>query len=817
MAVATLVLSLLLSQNISESQSPDALQLLTDANAAYAKTDCVAARRLTLRALELFERAADRDGIGRANHQLGLCADLEGEKSEAADRYAKAMAAFDATGNTRGRMKSTQGFLRSQALEPDEASRLLERTLEDARTVGDKVAEGQLLHHRGDTRFAEGSYALALEDLEKAATLLEAGGARTHLGTVYNSMGRLYRAHGQLESALAFQLKALAIHEVSDTSYFYLQSLNAVAVTYDALGDGRSAAKYYKRALELAEKTTSSRIQDFIRANLAEAMASSGENAEETARLLEGIIARGADAYPSLRYRTLSRVYVKLGRLDEALAAAENSVVRCGADLDCMYALSTRAAVRSSRGENDAALADVRDALARLEAVRSKLVPADFFKQEFNLAQEFVYSQAIALQLRQGQETTALETAELARARAFIDLLASRDLQPRQQPVIGVPLVFRGSALPSAAAATPATIGDLIATSTRLRSTLLVYWVSTDAVFAWVVTPTGKVHVARTAVSIAVLRGLLRSTNRAGVKTWRDLYDLLIKPVRAYLPRAPGARLTIVPHGPLAALPFAALQDAQGRYLLEDYTLHYAPAGAMLDFTAAKRHTDSRRGDVLLVADPVLPKLSSFEQPLPRLVGARDETRAIGTLLTRKHVTLLEGARADENAVRAAASGKAVLHFATHAIVRDGDPFSSFLAVARPSAGDADGLLTAQEIYGLNLDADIVVLSACHSAGGRVTGDGIATFARAFIYAGAPSIVASLWEVADEPTNGLIRDFYRAWLGGASKAAALRQAQLRLLRELRSGSVRIDSPAGLVVLPEHPLLWAGFVLIGEPD
>jgi CHAT domain-containing protein len=169
-----------------------------------------------------------------------------------------------------------------------------------------------------------------------------------------------------------------------------------------------------------------------------------------------------------------------------------------------------------------------------------------------------------------------------------------------------------------------------------------------------------------------------------------------------------------------------------------------------------------------------------------------------------------------ESTIREAAAGKAVLHFATHAIVRDDDPFLSFLALTR-SEGQDDGLLTAQEIYRLRLDADLVVLSACRSAGGRVTGDGIATFARAFIYAGAPSIIASLWDVADEPTNQLVPTFYQSWLKGASKARALRTAQLRLLRDLRSGAVRIQTAAGPVSLPEQPVFWAGFALIGEPE
>jgi CHAT domain-containing protein len=110
-----------------------------------------------------------------------------------------------------------------------------------------------------------------------------------------------------------------------------------------------------------------------------------------------------------------------------------------------------------------------------------------------------------------------------------------------------------------------------------------------------------------------------------------------------------------------------------------------------------------------------------------------------------------------------------------------------------------------------------VVLSACRSASGTIAGDGVATFARAFLYAGAASLIASVWEVADEPADRLLPDFYRAWLGGASKAAALRDAQLRLLRDLRGGRVRVTTAIGPVVVPEHPVFWAGVALFGEPD
>jgi CHAT domain-containing protein len=178
----------------------------------------------------------------------------------------------------------------------------------------------------------------------------------------------------------------------------------------------------------------------------------------------------------------------------------------------------------------------------------------------------------------------------------------------------------------------------------------------------------------------------------------------------------------------------------------------------------------------------------------------------------------LNGVAATEASVREQAPARSILHFAAHTVVRDDDPFASYLALSRSSgAADADGVLTAQEVYGLKLPADLVVLSACRFASGTVAGDGIATFARAFMYAGAASLVASVWDVADEPSNRLLPAFYRAWLGGATKAAALRQAQLRLLADLRLGRVRVTTPVGPVPVPEHPVFWAGFTLFGEPD
>jgi CHAT domain-containing protein/tetratricopeptide (TPR) repeat protein len=796
-------------------------------------------------------------GIARSNYLISVIAWREGNRTEARQRAEAAIAAYEAVADRRGRALATLHLIRVGDLDDAGERVLRDRIIDDARAIGDRVIEAQARHSFGDYLFTIGHYAEALGHLEAAAALFEATGRLVDLGTTYNSLGRLYRAHGRIDAALASQLKALAIHEKAGQPFTHGQSLNAVAVTYQALGDSRRARHYFERALTVAEQASTPKIQDSLRANFASTLLEEGDY-QKGADILEGVVGRGLDSFPGMRMGDLAFAYLRLGRPDVAMGWAQKAVDACGErEADCVASLNQRAQAHAALGNDAAALADLQSAMASIENLRSRLVPADFFKQQFHHATEDLYSRAIAIQVRRGEAADALETAERARARAFVDLLASRDMPLAPDARSSVPLVFRGAArtasgsgtaggdLLSDAAIPAATSADLVATAARLRSTLVSYWVVRDQVFIWVVTPNGTVRALQVDIRRSTLLELIRATapfrgtEAAAVSepkrtalpargeasialgatpsdAWRALYDLLIKPVRSSLPRTRGALLTIVPHGPLGALAFAGLQDERGRYLLEDYAIHYAPSGTTLQFTAGRRRDGARTGNVLMVTDPLPPTLSNLDRPLPRLPGARAEGRAIASLLPRARLTRFEGDGARESAVRDASAGKAVLHFATHAIVRDDDPFASFLALTR-SGNEDDGLLTAQEIYRLKLDADLVVLSACRSAEGRVTGDGIATFARAFIYAGAPSIVASLWDVADEPTNRLLPEFYRRWLRGTSKAGALRAAQLRLLKDLRDGRIQVDTPAGRVSLPNHPVFWAGFGLIGEPE
>jgi CHAT domain-containing protein len=142
------------------------------------------------------------------------------------------------------------------------------------------------------------------------------------------------------------------------------------------------------------------------------------------------------------------------------------------------------------------------------------------------------------------------------------------------------------------------------------------------------------------------------------------------------------------------------------------------------------------------------------------------------------------------------------VHFATHGLVNEPKPKLSGLMLAPVDSPQEDDILYLGEIYNLSLNADLVVLSACETGVGKlVKGEGLIGLTRGFLYAGAANLLVSLWQVNDASTANLMIDFYQNLLAGKSKAAALREAKLRLLEQQTKYA--------------KPYHWAPFVLIGK--
>jgi CHAT domain-containing protein len=274
----------------------------------------------------------------------------------------------------------------------------------------------------------------------------------------------------------------------------------------------------------------------------------------------------------------------------------------------------------------------------------------------------------------------------------------------------------------------------------------------------------------------------------------------------------------LVPDGPLHVLPFAALQvpgpDGRRRYLIELAPLHVAPS---ISVAARWRRAAEppRPWSLAAFGDPTGTATTAARASLVRadgerltaLPGARDEVLGLRALFPGARIFV--GADATEDRARQEAPRANLVHFACHGLLDERVPLDSGLALARSSGQGAEsaprgnGLLQAWEIFEqLRLDAELVTLSACDTAtGAAAAGEGLQSLTRAFQFAGARRVLASLWPVSDASTAELMRRFYTRLSAGASPAEALQAAQAAFVE--RGGA------------QAHPFHWAAFTLHGD--
>ena len=262
------------------------------------------------------------------------------------------------------------------------------------------------------------------------------------------------------------------------------------------------------------------------------------------------------------------------------------------------------------------------------------------------------------------------------------------------------------------------------------------------------------------------------------------LYDTIIDPIQDLLS---GSEVILVPDGPLCLAPFAAFKGPDSKYLCESFRIRVAPSLTSLKMIADCPVDHHLTSGVLLVGDPWVQDVTT----LPQLPFARQEVEMIGRVLG---CTPLIGRQATKNEVLRQLGSVALVHFAAHGRMESGE-----IALA-PKNGEKDFILTMKDVKRVQMRARLVVLSCCHSAQGEIKAEGVVGIARAFLAAGARSVLVSLWAIDDKATLEFMKHFYQHLVEGKSASKALNQA-MNCMRESREfGAVN------------H---WAPFVLIGD--
>lgn len=880
-----------LARKIRERLSPDGLELAAIDEAlgrvALESGDFEAAARHHESALAARERLAPGSlALARSYRQVGVVADERGDLGAAAGWLRKSLEIRERlapggplvadslnnlgiTARKRGNLDEAESMFRS-------ALAIRERLSPGGQDVAMCLTNlGNVAQNRGDLAAADAFHDRAREILERVAP------DSLRLALVYNNLGLDADVRGDAESTLAWYRKALAIRErLVPGSPIVAYSYANLAVAAETRGAPEEAEGWARKALEIFERVApDSLMVAASEINLAAILASLGDldSAEE---LIRRSLPRAERLAPGSIQQAevvagLGMVKIRKGEpeaaeplLRQALGIYRILMPGSSTEAESLWELGRL--LRDS-GRKSEALDLFFEATAALEAQQSRLGGSASDLATFRKRFLPMYRELLELLVDLGLPECGVEVFESARARAFLALLAQRELSDRdlspelaalrrqtnadyrraldalgeaedeggrreaagkleelrvRQAVIASRILRESPRL--AALRWPKPL-DLEGTRRLLEpGTLLLGWMVGEERSLLVALTRERLEIRRIDPTAKALRGKVEAIRRrvVGEKDASALLSGLSKellgPAREEI--ASARRIVFLPDGPLWLLPFGLLPDPSRpeKTILATRPVSVSSSATLLGQLVAERRDRPSQlvgfGDPLDSATPGSIRRGRAE--LGSLPDSRAELESLRPFVDE--ATLYVGAEATEARAKRignAAEGTSVerptlLHFAVHGLLDESRPLDSGVVLAidpTPAGGGEDGILRAWEIFeDFRLDADLVVLSACETAlGGEEAGEGIVGLTRAFEYAGARSVLASLWPVADQSTALLMARFYEGLRSGLPKDEALREAQLAL------AAGPVEGKEGRLVDAVAPFHWAAFQVYGD--
>jgi len=715
----------------------------------------------------------------------------------------------------------------------NKAIEFLQLFLSIVRLTGDRSSEVEALANLGIAYEELGDYNQAIDSHQQALALIRELKNRQGEGQILGNLGNAYEALGDYDKAIASYQQSLTIAREINDRIGEGTALGSLGATYANLGESDKANEFYQQSLSVAQAIGNTLGQAYTLRNLGIAYQIRNDLTKATEYYQEALLIARDIGDRKLEAETLSSLglaYEDLKDYNLAIAHQEQSLSLAREISDRRLqgvALNNLGHTLKTAGNLVEAEKNLREAISVLESLRPGLDDANNISL-FD-TQVLTYNLLQQILIARNQFEAALEISEQGRARAFVALL-----QERMSPE---------AAKTATANALPPTIEQIKQIARSQNATLVEYTIVPDEEFKvqgklrgkeselliWVVQPSGQVAFRRVdlkflqqqqakeqnkdgqSLEITPIENLVNTSRivagprmRQGKEARKQMHQLLIDPIAEFLPKNASDRVIFIPHESLFLLPFPALQDAAEQYLIEKHTILIAPAIQVLDLTHQQRQRLARQyphplqgKEVLVVGNPTMPsyKVGETIEQLAPLPGAEQEANAIAQMLNAKAIV---GDQATKVDIVQQMPQARLVHLATHGLLDDirelGVPGAIALA---PSAND-DGFLTAGEILKLKLNAELVVLSACDTGQGKVTGDGVIGLSRSLIVAGVPSTIVSLWAVPDVASGQLMIEFYRHLSENPDKAQALRQAMLTTMKQY-----------------PQPNNWAAFTLIGE--
>ena len=813
------------------------------------------------RALEYQERAlaskkalGDRAGMAATLGNIGLIHDRLGDYPRGLEYHEKSLALNKEQGN-RVRVAIVLGNIGTSHRALGDYRRALEyqeRALKLEEELGDRAGVAGTLGEIGTVYLALADYARALEYQERSLELMEELGDRRGMGPVLGNLGLVYFRLGNCARALEYQKKSLKLREelgdraglaatLANIGLIYysledyppalenqekalrlfqdLKNRAGVAITLGSLGSTHEDLGDYPRALECHEKALELKRELGDRAGVAMTLAGIGHTCkglrdypralghyEKALRLFEEL---GNRAGVAMALGNMAYIHNSLGDHPRALRSARQAVEQLplllgglSGDLSASGAeewswflsAGVRAAMRLQKPAEVAYFVEsvrageLRESLGGRKALWEAPLPASLLDLEQQARAAVATTRTVLARWESKGNREQIAKARAARDKAEAAFLAIVGRIQREAKAVADLAYPKAASLAQIQGALRP--GEVLVSYALLLKKAVALVVDRDA--ARVVELATRKELEGVAAALAWARATEPWEERAA-KARRALLDPLGLPEKT-------KRLLIAPDGALAYVPFALLAGKREVVLVPSGTTY-----------GVLREEQGKRGkSVLALGDPdyrVAPDpravtvMRSGAKLIP-LPGTRKEVEALGdVVLLRDRATEsgLAGVLGKEERWRA-------VHFACHGLIRPDQPQLSSLALTPDDHND--GFLTVLEVFRMRIPADLVVLSACETAKGKVyKAEGVIGFTRAFMLAGAPRVIVSLWKVDDEATRALMVKFYELWnpkdrSKGLPTATALKKAQ-----EFVRGHEKW----------KHPYYWAAWQLWGLPD
>ena len=819
-------------------------------------------------ALSIHREFGNQAEIGESLNCIGGVYDSLGQHEEALGYYEQALSIRREIGDRVGEGNSLNniGSIYGGLGRYEEALAYYRKALTIAREVGDRRGICQSLNGIGVVYFLLSRYEDARAHFQQAQGIALEIGDRKEVGNSLHNMGLIYESLGQYEQALQHYEQALAIRrEIGDRAGEGI-SLTSVGVVYYRLGQHERALGYHEEALDILRAVGDRAGEGANLNNIGVVYISLGQHEEALGYCEQALAIRreiGDQAGEANSLNNIGICYQAQGLYEDALRVYEQALVvvrEAGTQTGEGVTLANIGLTYEQQGRLEQAADYYEQAMDVLESVRA-VAGTEAGRAGFIAQYAGLYSRAVGLYHQQGEEARAFHTSERGRARAFLDSLATgqvqladdaaadlltreqesyalrraaqealartRALEPPDPDLIAdleaqlseaekdysdalAAIEMRGGQL-AALVSGRNTVLELSDVQALLddHTTLVSYYVLGDeGTLAFVITEDSftviELPEATPENLWTALGNLYRWLNPENPHPLplRSLYSWLVAPLCEHLHTQ---LVCIIPNLQLHYVPFAALTNGE-TYFGQQHTLFTLPSASVLPFIRDNA-ADVPGAGALVFGDP-----ATGNPGLRPLVHSAAEAMAVAE---RLGVPFHIGLEASENRLRSGVGGVGVVHLAAHGSFNVVAPLHSAIHLA--PGGGHNGLLEVYEIYSLDLkETDLVALSACESyindlavgdEGGfpaedplaMSAGDELEGLTRALFFAGAPTIIGSLWSVDDAATEELMVAFYLYLQAGMSKAEALQAAQAEV-REAYPG----------------PFYWAAFILSGDP-